>query len=152
MSRQWVGRSEGRVRRAAVTVLVASMVNFVVPAFAADGPSPATASTVSTIAVALPPISITDEASREVRAAFDRSISTEARRLALATQGSSTVEKSGHWCAGGLALLAGGVAAALISGVRRDYNAQKPSPPVGVVLGTGAAVVGGIETVRACRR
>jgi hypothetical protein len=38
-----------------------------------------------------------------------------------------------------------------VSGLRRNNNPQKPSPPVGVVLGTGAAAVGGITMIRACR-
>jgi hypothetical protein len=76
----------------------------------------------------------------------------EARRLALVGQERNAGESSGHWCVGGLVLLAGGVAAAAVSGIRRTTNAQKPSPPVGVVLGTTAAVVGGIQMIRSCRR
>jgi hypothetical protein len=151
MSRHWGRRRHARVRSTMISVLVVSVVGIGVPAFAGETPSQRIDSTISTGPIALRATSIADVALREMRAAFDRPTSGEERRLASAAQGASSVEKSGHWCAGGLALLAGGVAAAVISGTRRDYNAQKPSPPVGVVLGTGAAVVGGIEVVRSCR-
>ena len=153
MFRQWVRRSDGCVGRAVATLLALGVVNGSVPAFAAQIGSEGAPSTVSTAGSTIPrPVmSLADEASRQTRAAFERSVAMEARRLALAGQGSSTNEKSGHWCAGGLALLAGGVAAAVVSGVRRNYNAQEPSPPVGVVLGTAAAAVGGIQIIRECR-
>ena len=154
MSRRWVRRSEGCVGRAIVTLVVLSVVNVSVPAFAgqvASEEAPSISSKAG-VTIPLPLMSLADEASRQIRAAFERSVAMEARHLALASQGSSTAENSGHWCAGGLALLVGGVAAAAVSGSRRSYNAQKPSPPVGVVLGTTAAAVGGISMIRACRR
>ena len=154
MSRQWVRRSEGCAGRAVVTLLILSMVNVSVPAFAGQSAPDGAPRTTSTAAlpIRLPSISLSDTASLQIRGALERSVAREASRLALAGQGSSTVENSGHWCAGGLALLLGGVAAAAVSGIRRSANAQKPSPPVGVVLGTSAAAVGGIEMLRACRR
>jgi hypothetical protein len=158
MSRQWVHRwvrrSEGCVRRTVVTLLVLSVVNVSVPAFAgqvASKDAPSTSSTAG-VTIPLPLISLADEASRQTRRAFERSVALEVRHLAVAGQDTSAGENSGHWCAGGLALLVGGVAAAAVSGSRRNYNAQKPSPPVGVVLGTTAAAVGGISMIRACRR
>jgi hypothetical protein len=158
MFREWVRCPEKCVRKAVIVMLVGGMVNLSVPAaFARQIPTERMASNVSTadVMMALPVISLADDASRQLREALERSMTTEARRLAMAGQGSSTSEKSseksGHWCAGGLALLAGGVAAAVASGVRRDYNAQKPSPPVGVVLGTTAAAVGAIRMIKACK-
>jgi len=152
MSRQWVCRSEGRMGRAVVTLLVLSVVNVSVPAFAGQVASEEAPSTSSIVGVTIPrPLMPLAEASRRVRGALERSVPTEARHLALAEQDTTAAGKSGHWCAGGLALLVGGVAAAAISGTRRDYNGQKPSPPVGVVLGTGAAVVGGINMLRSCK-
>ena len=153
MSRRWVCRFEGRVGRAVVTLLVLSVVNVSVPAFAGQVASEAAPSTSSTAGVTIPfsLMSLGDKASHQVQGPFERSVATEARHLALAGQDNGTAEHSGHWCAGGLALLLGGVAAAAVSGSRRNYNAQKPSPPVGVVLGTTAAAVGGIQMIRACR-
>ena len=152
MSRQWVRSSEGCVGRAVVTLLVLSVVNVGVPAFAGQVASEGapSASSKTGVTIPLPSVSLADEASRQVRAAFERSVALETRHLTLAGQDSSTAQNSGHWCAGGLALLLGGVAAAAVSGSRRSYNAQKPSPPVGVVLGTAAAAVGGISMIRAC--
>ena len=152
MSRRWVCHFEGWVGRAVVTLLVLSVVNVSVPAFAGQVTSEAAPSTSSKtgVTIPLPSMSLADEASRQGRAAFERSVAMEARHLALAGQDSSTAEHSGHWCAGGLALLVGGVAAAAVSGSRRNTNAQKPSPPVGVVLGTTAAAVGGIQMIRSC--
>lgn len=161
MFREWVRCPEKCVRKAIIVVVVGGMVNLNVPAAFARQipteirqiPTETTAANVPTadVMVALPTISLADDASRQLREAFERSMTVEARRLAMASQGSSPSEKSGHWCAGGLALLAGGVAAAVLSGVRRDYNAQKPSPPVGVVLGTTAAAVGAIRMIQACK-
>jgi hypothetical protein len=129
------------------------VVNVSVPAFAGQAASKEAPSTSSTAGatIPLPFMSLADQESRQIRAGFERSVAMEARHLALASQGSGTAENSGHWCAGGLALLLGGVAAAAVSGSRRNFNAQKPSPPVGVVLGTAAAAVGGISMIRACR-
>src|SRR5262245_25202720 len=154
MFREWVRCPEKCARKAVIIVLVGGMINLSVPAaFARQIPSETTASNVPTadVIIALPVISLADDASRQLREVFERSMTAEARRLAMAGQGSSSSEKSGHWCAGGLVLLAGGVAAAVLSGVRRDYNAQKPSPPVGVVLGTTAAAVGAIRMIQACK-
>jgi hypothetical protein len=154
MFREWVRCPEKWARKAVIVVLVGGMVDLNVPAaFAGQISSETTASKVSTpdVMTALPVISLADDASRQLREVFKRSMTTDARRLAMAGQGSSPSEKSGRWCAGGLALLAGGVTAAVVSGVRRDYNAQKPSPPVGVVLGTTAAAVGAIRMIRACK-
>jgi len=156
MFREWVRCPEKCVRRAVIVALVAGMVNLSAPAaFARQIPSETTVSNVPTadVMMALPVISLADDASRQLRDVFERSMTTDARRLAMAGQGSGSSEKSGsgHWCAGGLALLAGGVAAAVVSGVRRDYNAQKPSPPVGVVLGTTAAAVGAIRMIQTCK-
>ncbi len=153
MFRQSVRGSDGCVGRAVATLLVLWVVNISVPAFAGQVASEETPSAVSSagFTIPLPVLSLADEASRQVRTAFERSMAVETRRLAMAGQSSSGSEKSGHWCAGGLALLAGGVAAAVVSGVRRNYNAQEPSPPVGVVLGTAAGAVGGIQMIRDCR-
>jgi hypothetical protein len=154
MSRQWMRLSEGCVGRAVVALLVLSVVNVSVPAVAGQAASDEAPSTSATAGATISrPLmsSLADEASRQVRGAFERSMAIEARHLALAAQGSGTVESSGHWCAGGFALLLGGVAAAVVSGLRRNPNAQKPSPPVGVVLGTSAAAVWSIEMIRACR-
>jgi hypothetical protein len=96
-------------------------------------------------------MSLADQASLQLHRAFGSSAAMEARRITLADQDSRTATSSGHWCAGGLALLAGGVAAAVVSGIRRDPNPQKPNPPVGVVLGSATAAVGGISMIRACR-
>ena len=153
MSRQWVHSSEGCVGRVVVTLLVLSVVNVSVPALAdqvAPGEAP---STISTTHVSIPPgtFSLAQQGSRRIRAMFERSAAGEARPLGQADQAGSAAEKSGHWCAGGLALLVGGVAAAVVAGTRRNYNGQKPSPPVGVVLGTGAAAVGGITMLRVCK-
>ncbi len=152
MFRQWVRGSDGCVGRAITTLLVVSVVNVGVPAFAGQVASEGAPTPSSTAGGTVPrPLmaSLADEASRQIRGAFGRSAAVEARHLELAEQGSSTGENSGHWCAGGLVLLAGGVAAAVVSGLRRNLNPQKPSPPVGVVLGTGAAAVGGITMIRA---
>jgi hypothetical protein len=146
-------RFEGFMGRAVVTLLVLSVINVSVPAFAgqvASKEAPSTSSTAG-VTIPLPLMSLADQQSHQIRAAFERSVAIEARHLALADQDSSAAGNSGHWCAGGLALLVGGVAAAAVSGSRRSYNAQKPSPPVGVVLGTTAAAVGGISMIRACR-
>ena len=156
MFREWVRCPEKCVRRAVIVALVAGMVNLSVPvAFAREIPSETTASSVPTadVMMAPPVISLADDASRQLREVVERSMITDARRLGMAGQGSGSSEKSGsgHWCAGGLVLLAGGVAAAVVSGVRRDYNAQKPSPPVGVVLGTTAAAVGAIRMIQTCK-
>lgn len=151
MSGQWVRGFDRSVGRAITTLLVVSVVNVSVPAFAGQVASEG-APTPSSTAGARPLMaSLADEASRQIRGAVGRSAAVEARHLNLAEQGSSTGENSGHWCAGGLVLLAGGVAAAVVSGLRRNLNPQKPSPPVGVVLGTSAAAVGGIEMIRACK-
>jgi hypothetical protein len=148
-----VCRFEGFKGRAVVTLLVLSVVNVGVPAFAgqvAPKEAPSTSSTPG-VTIPLPLMSLAEQQSHQIRAAFERSVAIEARHLALADQDSSAAGNSGHWCAGGLALLVGGVAAAAVSGTRRSYNPQKPSPPVGVVLGTAAAAVGGISMLRACR-
>ena len=154
MSRRWVCRSVGCVGRAVVTLLVLSVVNVSVPAFAGQAASKEAPSTSSTagVTIPLPLMPFADQESRKIRASFERSVAMEARHLALAGQDSSAAGNSGHWCAGGLALLVSGVAVAAVSGSRRSYNPQKPSPPVGVVLGTTAAAVGGISMIRACRR
>ena len=152
MSRQWVRRSNRCAGRALAALLVVSVINVSVPAFAEQAASEKASAVSTGVTNPVATMSIADAASRHIRSAFERSVATEARRFAEAGQGDTTVAHSGHWCAGGLALLAGGVAAAVVSGARRPYNAQEPSPPVGVVLGTAAAVVGGIETIRACRR
>jgi hypothetical protein len=136
-----------------VGLIVASMVPISAPAFAAESlPEPAT--TASTETAKSGPITTLEEAaSRHVQAAFKQSLASEARRLAFETAQSAGGEgSSGHWCIAGLVLAAAGVTAAVISGVQRDYNAQKPSPPVGVVLGTTAGVVGGIMMIRTCRK
>jgi hypothetical protein len=153
MSRRRVCRFEGRVGRTVVTLLVLSVVNVSVPAFAGQVASEGapSASSKAAVTIPLPVMSLADQQSRQIRAAFERSVAMEARHLALADQDSSAAGNSGHWCAGGLALLVGGVAAAAVSGSRRSYDPQKPSPPVGVVLGTAAAAVGGISMIRACR-
>jgi hypothetical protein len=157
MFREWVRCPEKCVRKAVIVVLVGCMVNLSVPAaFARQVPSETTAPSVPTadVMMALPMISLADDASRQLREMFERSTTTDARRLGMVGQESSPNEKSGHsghWCAGGLVLLAGGVAAAVVSGARRDYNAQKPSPPVGVVLGTTAAAVGAIRMIQTCK-
>jgi hypothetical protein len=154
MSRQWVRGSDGCVGRAIATFLVLGVVNVSVPAFAGQVASEQAPPTSSTAGVTIPPpvMSLAAEASGRIPGAFERAVTAEARHLDLAEQGSSTGDSSGHWCAGGLVLLAGGVAAAVISGVRRNTNPQKPSPPVGVVLGTSAAAVGGIMMIKACKR
>ena len=153
MSRQWVRRSEGCRGRGVVALLVLSVINISVPAFAGQVASEGAPSTISATGVTIPPatFSLAEQESRRIRATFDRAAATESRPLAQADQAGSAAEKSGHWCAGGLALLVGGVAAAVVSGTRRNYNGQKPSPPVGVVLGTGAAAVGGISMLRVCK-
>jgi hypothetical protein len=138
MSSHRVRRPESRVGRAVVAVLVLSALHVSVPAFADPGASREAPSAVETV-LKISPLSI------------ERSVANEARRAFIA-QGGNTADNSGHWCAGGLALLVGGVAAAVIAGVRQDPNPQKPSPSVGVVLGTGAAAVGGIQMIRACKR
>jgi hypothetical protein len=141
MSSQWVRRPEGIVRRAVVTLLVLSAVHASVHA-SDQVASEEAPSTVSTAVLKIPPL------------VFERSVGKETRggALALTGQGGRSAENSGHWCAGGLALLVGGAAAAVIAGVRHDPNPQKPNPSVGVVLGTGAAAVGGVEMIRACKR
>jgi hypothetical protein len=157
MFREWVRCPEKCVRKAVIVVVVGGMVNLSAPAaFARQIPAETTASNVpaADVMMALPMISLADDASRQLREMFERSMTTGARGLATAGQASSPSEKSGHsghWCAGGLVLLAGGVAAAVVSGARRDYNAQKPSPPVGVVLGTTAAAVGAIRMIQTCK-
>jgi hypothetical protein len=83
---------------------------------------------------------------------LERSAMLEGRSLAFADQDSRPAEGRGRWCAGGMALLAGGIAAAAVAFTRRDPNPQKPSPPPGFVLGVGAAAVGGVQTLRSCGR
>jgi hypothetical protein len=156
MSRRWARHPEGFVRRVIVTVLVVGVVNGSAPAFAAPASAdeaPPPRATVAAITPS-PPSSLLlgDQASRHVRTAIERSLALDARAHELTTQSSAAGDRSGHWCPGGLALLAGGVTAAIVSGVRREENAQKPNPPVGVVLGTAAAAVGGIMMIRTCKR
>lgn len=155
MFRQWVRRPERSMGPVIVAVLVSSVANLSVPAFAAPaGPNEAGSTYSAPSATTdVPALSLADQASHELRGALERSAAMDARRLMdAAAQASRSSESSRHWCAGGLALLAGGVTAAVISGVHRDYNPQKPSPPVGVVLGTAAGAVGGIQMIRSCRR
>src|SRR5271169_509785 len=100
MSGQWVGGSDGCVGRAIATLLVLSVVNVSVPAFAGQVASEGTPSTSPTAGAAIPrPLmsSLADEASRQTRGPFERSAAVEARHLELAEQGSSTGENSGHW-------------------------------------------------------
>jgi hypothetical protein len=153
MSGPWVRCPAGYVSKTVVTLLVFSVVNVGVPAFA--GQITSTAPLASSTAAAMKPvpaISFVDERLSQTQLAFERSVASGVGHLALAGQDSQTGTSSGHWCATGLGLLAGGVAAAVVAGVRRNTNPQKPNPPVGVVLGTGAAAVGGIQVIRACRR
>ncbi len=131
--------------RAVVTLMVVSTVAAGAPAFAGDEAAAAVPSVATGSEMA-------SAASRYVRDAFERSVLMEARRLAQTEQTTAAPAEAGHWCAGGLALLAGGAAAAAVAVARRDSNPQKPSPPVGFVLGTGAAAVGGVQAIRSCRR
>jgi hypothetical protein len=153
MSQPWMRCPAGYVSKTVVTLLVFSVLNVGVPAFA-DQPSSTAPLLSATAGVTnpVPAISLADEGRSQTRLAFERSVALGMRPLALAGQESQTGTNSGHWCAAGLGLLAGGVAAAVVAGVRRNTNPQKPNPPVGVVLGTGAAAVGGIQVIRACRR
>jgi hypothetical protein len=142
------------MRRVVIAGLVASVINVGVPALASEAASGTIPSTrdVDTATSRQPATPLVDAGVGRIRAALDHPISNGARSFLAAVQATDTAQHSGHWCAGGLALLGGGIAAAVISGVRRDYNPQKPSPPVGVVLGTAAGVVGGIEMIRSCKR
>jgi len=156
MSRRWTRHPEGFVGRAAfratVTMLVACIVNASVPAFAAASPADDTPPIVdTTLRSPTPSLLLGAAAPHHVQDAIARAIALDARARELTTQSGPTGDRSGHWCAGGLVLLAGGVTAAIVSGVRREENAQKPSPPVGVVLGTAAAAVGGVMMIRTCR-
>ena len=156
MSRRWAQHPEGFVGRAVVTLLVLGIVNANSPAFAAlpslDEAPPTVASVAATVPSSPPSLLLGEQASQHVRAAIERSFALDARARALTAQSGPTGDRSGHWCAGGLVLLAGGVTAAIVSGVRREENAQKPSPPVGVVLGTAAAAVGSVMMIRTCKR
>jgi hypothetical protein len=155
MSRRWAQHPEGFVGRAVVTLLVLGIVNANTPAFAAlpsPDEAPATVASVAATVPSPPSLLLGEQASQHVRAAIERSFALDARALALTAQSGPTGDRSGHWCAGGLVLLAGGVTAAIVSGVRREENAQKPSPPVGVVLGTAAAAVGSVMMIRTCKR
>ena len=152
MARDWV-RGPGKAAKTLVGLIVASMVPISAPAFAAE--SPAEPVTTASTEMAKPGsiTTLEEAASRHVDSEFTQSLAREARRLASETAQSAGGEvSSGHWCIAGLALAAAGVTAAIVSGVQRDYNAQKPSPPVGVVLGTAAGVVGGIMMIRTCRK
>src|SRR4051794_25356646 len=140
MSRQRVRRGHGSVRRAVAAVLIFGIASMAVPASA----DPAASGEVRPLAGIGSP--------QQLRNALEQSGALDARRLAMTEQAGVERAGSGRRCVGGLALLAGGVAAAVISGVRRDDNPQKPSPPVGVVLGTAAGVVGGVLMLKSCRR
>jgi len=152
MSRRWTRHPEGFVGRAIITLLVAGMVNVSAPALAAASSANETPPTIATtIPPPAPSLLLGAPASQRVQAAIARAIALDARATELTTQSGPAGDSSGHWCVGGLALLAAGVTAAIVSGVRREENAQKPSPPVGVVLGTAAGAVGGVMMIRTCK-
>jgi hypothetical protein len=140
-------------RRALVPLLVVGLVNLSVPAFAAPPAANETspAASAAPVTTPVPALSLAEQASRHVET-LDRSSAMEARALAFAEQGGGAVDSRGHWCVAGMALLAGGIVGAAIAYAQRDPNPQKPSPPVGFVLGIGAATVGGFQVVRSCRR
>ena len=160
MSRGRSRFSKAYIARAIIAVLAASVINIGVPAFAEDTASltsPASPSTRDSTTV-VPAIARADKGSGAMRSWFQWPVSVDVRLPTRVAQRSffaqsaesSSVDHSGRWCAGGLALVAAGVAAAVVSESRRHYNAQKPDPPVGFVLGTAAGVVGGIQMIRKC--
>jgi hypothetical protein len=152
MPRDWV-RRPGTAAKIVVGLIVMSMVSMSAPAFAAESlPDPAAVGkTETTLSGPIAPLE--QAASRYVQSAFEQSLAREGRRLAFeAAQTGGSDTSSGHWCLIGLVLAAAGVTAAIVSGVQRDYNAQKPSPPVGVVLGVAAAASGGVMMIRTCKK
>src|SRR4051812_39351996 len=116
MSRRWAQHPEGFVGRAVVTLLVLGIVDVNSPAFAAppspDEAPPAVAAVAATVPSSPLSLLLGEQASQHVRAAIERSLALDARALALTAQSGPTGDRSGHWCAGGLVLLAGGVTAA----------------------------------------
>jgi hypothetical protein len=151
MSPRAVCRSDSAfARKAGIAVLVCGLINISVPTFADDGSSRAAAIVArpGTADAAAQPAPLLQPA--PVQRAVAQASAVEARRLASNTQAGGT-DTSHHWCAGGLALLGAGVAAAAVSWAQRDPNPQKPNPPVGFVLGTAAGVVGAITAVKSCR-
>src|SRR4051812_6314741 len=113
MSRQRVRRVHRSVRGAVAAVLIFGMASVAGPASA----NPAASGEVRPLTGIGSP--------QQLRNALEQSGAFAARRLAMTEQGSVERAGSGRRCVGGLALLAGGVAAAVISGVRRDDNPQK---------------------------